>query len=121
MFPGLKKKTVLNHFIILTLAGQSKCYSHNPERKAEKNTTTSFKDFVLSRPGVEPTTFRLRGGRSNQWATEVVDDDDVDGGYDGGDDDDDDKGDGCGSVMMKIMMMMMMINNSRITNVHFID
>ena len=30
-----------------------------------KATTTSFKDFGLSRPRIEPTTFRSQGGRSN--------------------------------------------------------
>ena len=30
-----------------------------------KVTTTNFKDSGLSRPGIEPTTSRLRGGRSN--------------------------------------------------------
>ena len=33
------------------------------------NTIPVFKGFCLSRPGIEPTTFRSRGGRSNHKAT----------------------------------------------------
>ena len=37
-----------------------------------KTTTTSFKDFGLSRPYIEPTTSRSPGARSNHLATAAV-------------------------------------------------
>ena len=37
-----------------------------------KATTSSYKDFGLSRPGIEPTTFRSRGERSYHQATAAV-------------------------------------------------
>ena len=55
--------TISDQSIILTLVGQSWCYSHNPERKGGKATTTSFTG--LSWPGLKPMTSRLQGGRSN--------------------------------------------------------
>jgi hypothetical protein len=35
-------------------------------------TNTNFKDFGLTRPGIEPTTYRTRGEHASHYATDAV-------------------------------------------------
>ena len=58
MFPGLYL-TSPKQVHYPDTGGQSLCYSHNPDHQGGKATTTSFKDYCLSQPGIElPLTRR---------------------------------------------------------------
>ena len=46
MFPGLFLTSILNQSIILTLVGESYCYSHNPDRQGENPLLPVLKKLV---------------------------------------------------------------------------